>query len=217
MLMDTITDQLLRGELRPGDKLPTELQLAARLGVSRNVVRETLKMLSALGAIEIRRGQGTFITSATSLATLNPLVLSLAVSQPSTHELAQLRFLVDAGTVEIACREITPEEIERLEAINGQIGEEGNVPEPDIDRILDLDFDFHQVLIEATRNSLIRRIGKTIYTLYRYSMKRGISIDPHRAYHDHRKIIEALRRKDPQLVRAAVAQTLSDWERLLET
>lgn len=215
VLMDAITDQLLKGELKPGDKLPTETELVAKLGVSRNAVREATKMLFALGVVETKRGQGTFITKSPSLSTLNPIVLSLAMSQPSTHELAELRSLIDGGISDIACRQITDEEIERLSRLNDALRVATEASDSDVEEILELDLQFHTILIEATRNSLIEKLGKTIYTLYSYSMKQALEREPERAYHDHEKLVEALKKRDPLNVRAAVAATMEGWEELM--
>ena len=61
-ILNMITESILSGRLKPGDKLPTELELSNKLNVSRNSVREAIKMLSSLGVIEVKRGAGTFIT-----------------------------------------------------------------------------------------------------------------------------------------------------------
>lgn len=216
ILVETLTNQLLTGELSPGDKLPTELEFADKLGVGRNSVREAMKMLSALGIIEIKRGQGTFITDSPSLSTLHPLVLSLAVTQPTTRELVELRFAVDGGIAELACNQMTEAALSRLQEINDALSLEIEKERHDIERILQLDFDFHVALIEATGNKMIEKLGKTIYSLYFESMRKGLSLEPRRAYQDHRRLIAALRANDPAQVRNAVEESVKGWEDLID-
>ena len=81
MIMDLFTKYLLSRQLKPGDKLPTEFELAEKLGVGRHSVREAIKMLSSIGIIEIRKGAGTFIASTMKSSVLNPLILSLVFEQ----------------------------------------------------------------------------------------------------------------------------------------
>ena len=76
-IINRLTDLLISGELKPGDKLPTEMELAEQLGVGRNSVREAIKMLSYLGVIEIRRGIGTFVANSMPESVVNPLILGL--------------------------------------------------------------------------------------------------------------------------------------------
>ena len=74
-IINMITDLLIAKKLKPGDQLPTELELAQQLGVGRNSVREAVKSLSYLGVVVIRRGIGTFVADSMPASVLNPLVL----------------------------------------------------------------------------------------------------------------------------------------------
>ena len=70
-IVDQITEAILRGELRPGDRLPTEAELCSSMGVGRNSVREAIKILEAYGVAEIRRADGTYICSTYSLSLIH--------------------------------------------------------------------------------------------------------------------------------------------------
>ncbi|MGB5746958.1 MAG: GntR family transcriptional regulator, partial [Desulfobacterales bacterium] len=80
-ILHMITDNILAGNLKPGDKLPTEFELAESLGVGRNSVREAIKILHSMGVIEVKMGAGTFITRSMNGSILEPLILSLAFEQ----------------------------------------------------------------------------------------------------------------------------------------
>ena len=90
-ILNMITDNILAGNLKPGDKLPTEFELAESLGVGRNSVREAIKILHTLGVVEVKMGAGTFITRSMNGSILEPLILSLAFEQGTSRELVDLR------------------------------------------------------------------------------------------------------------------------------
>jgi len=82
---------LLNGTLKPGNRLPTEAELSEVLGVSRTPVREAVKILESIGVIEIKRGEGMFITKKPSNFSLNPLIFSLIKHNESLDKLIELR------------------------------------------------------------------------------------------------------------------------------
>lgn len=88
-ILNMITDESLSGNLKPGDKLPTENELAENLGVGRNSVREARKMLSSFGVIEVRMGAGTYIAETIHGSIFEPLMLSLAFEQGTSKELVE--------------------------------------------------------------------------------------------------------------------------------
>ena len=75
-IINIIKNKLINGEILPGDKLPTEAELVEQLGVSRTPIREAIKILEAIGIIEIKRGEGMFIQKTFSGNNLNPLIIS---------------------------------------------------------------------------------------------------------------------------------------------
>jgi len=215
--MEILTGYLLSGELKPGDRLPTENELAQKLGVGRNSVREAIKMLSAIGVIETIRGSGIYIAKSMSSAMLNPLILSLVFEQGSTHELIQLRLALDTSAAEFALERIADDDIERLAAINGQLEEEGRKPQHERHKLRDLDLEFHKELYRLCGNRLLAKIAEAIYTLFYASIEKTVAADPERAYRNHKMIIDALRTKDIELVRNSTKDSLSYWMQYLST
>jgi GntR family transcriptional repressor for pyruvate dehydrogenase complex len=216
-IMEILTDYLLSGELKPGDKLPTEVELAQRLGVGRNSVREAVKMLSAVGIVEAVRGSGIYIANSMSTSMLNPLILGLVFEQGTSHELIQLRLLLDTGAAEIALEHIREEEIDRLEAINLQLEQEGKERVPHPHRLRDLDLSFHKELYRISGNRLLAKIGEAIYKLFYASIEKTVEADPEKAYQNHKMIIDALKRKDASLVRKSTKDSLSYWMQYIRT
>jgi GntR family transcriptional repressor for pyruvate dehydrogenase complex len=210
-IVDILTNYLLSGELKPGDRLPTETELAQRMGVGRNAVREAIKMLSAIGVVETRRGSGIYIAESVSSTMLNPLVLSLVFEQGTSHELIQLRLVFDTAAAEIALADIDEAELQRLIDINIQLEEEGLKTPHDPVRLRDLDLSFHKELYRAAGNRLLTKLGEAIYTLFYASIEKTVMADPEKAYQNHNLIIDALKTKDPMLVRKSTRDSLAYW------
>ena len=80
-IIDTFTQRLLEGEIGPGDQIPTEVELAERFGVARNTVREAIKILVAMGVLEIRRPVGTFVCSGFSEPMISPLLYGVILGR----------------------------------------------------------------------------------------------------------------------------------------
>ena len=80
-IINKITDSIVAGELKPGDKLPTEMELIAAFGVSRNTVREAIRTLIAYGVVEIRRPEGTFICDGFSNKMINPILYRIILQK----------------------------------------------------------------------------------------------------------------------------------------
>jgi DNA-binding FadR family transcriptional regulator len=196
--------------------LPTENELAQKLGVGRNSVREAIKMLSAIGVIETIRGSGIYIAKAMSSAMLNPLILSLVFEQGSTHELIQLRLALDTSAAEFALERIENGEIERLVAINEQLEAEGRKPRHERHLLRDLDLDFHKELYRLSGNRLLAKIGEAIYSLFLASIEKTVAADPEQAYRNHKMIIDALQTKDFELVRKSTKDSLAYWMQYLD-
>jgi len=210
-IMNMVTDYLLSGTLRPGDKLPTESELARQLGVGRNSVREAMKMLSSLGVIEIKRGVGTFIAESISPSMVNPLILGLVFDQGTSQDLIELRLLIDTGVADLAMQKATTEDIEKLERANRRLKSAAETLGDDSNSLRDLDLNFHMTLLEVTRNRLVAKLGRAIYTLFMASIEKSVKADPYKAYANHELVINAIKRRDRGLIKRITSESLRFW------
>jgi GntR family transcriptional repressor for pyruvate dehydrogenase complex len=211
MIMDLITNYLLSGALKPGDKLPTEFELAEKLGVGRNSVREAIKMLSSIGVVEIRKGAGTFIVRTMKSSILNPLILSLVFMQGTSKELIELRLLLETGSAELALPGVTETDIRRLEKMNKNLKEEADRKERNAKRLLELDLAFHTELCKLAGNKLLYKLVDAVYTLFLASIEKTVEGDPHLAYTNHEMVIEAFRKGDIELIRRNTRESMKYW------
>lgn len=214
-VVDLVLDHLLQGKLRPGDKLPTEIEFAERLGVGRNSIREAIKMLSSLGIIEILRGEGTFIAKEISPVAMNPLVMQLVFSRQTPQNLIELRILLDTAIADLAVRKLQPGDIELLESVNRKLSLEQEKETPDEEALTRYDLEFHKAVAAVTRNDLVIKLGESIYTLFFASMQESLHQAPSGAYVNHRMIIDALASGEPDKVRQAVHESLGHWRQRL--
>jgi GntR family transcriptional repressor for pyruvate dehydrogenase complex len=210
--MDQIVNYLLSGELKPGDKLPTEHEFAQQLGVGRNSVREAIKMLSSIGVVEIKRGAGTFIAESMSSSSLNPLILSLAFEQGASIELLELRLLLDTGVAELIIEKVSDQDIKQLEDANQKLHAEALKEHHENPHVLrDLDLNFHRLFYELAGNKLLDKIAQAIYTLFFASIEQTVEADPVTAYENHQRVIDAMKQRDVGLLRRRMRESLSNY------
>lgn len=213
-VVDAITEAIVAGELRPGERLPSEPELAVSMGVGRSAVREALKVLEALGAIVIQQGSGTYVAEGPSPSILGPLVLALILNAETSRELLELRFAVQLGYFTIAARNATEADWAAIEEAAAALERITVNTDRELDHMIELDEAFHGAILDATHNPLIARIGRTVEQLFFASYRRQMTVDqqPGAAIHDHREIIDALKRSDGRDLKRITERILNDWQ-----
>ncbi|MBR3497448.1 MAG: FadR family transcriptional regulator [Selenomonadaceae bacterium] len=163
-VIDRLTYAMIYKELRPGDKLPTEMELAASFGVGRNSIREAIKILVSFGVLDIRRPEGTFVANGFSDKMINPLLYGIILDQSdSIDSLKELREWVDLGILELAMEKAEPEDLFQLEEQLNKLLTEIGVG--DAHQIFIADDEFHEAISTAAHNSLLGQIAKLVRTL----------------------------------------------------
>lgn len=193
-------------ELRPGDKLPAERELAQMMGVSRPVLREALRALAIMRVVDIRHGDGTYITSLEPEQLISHLDFVFPRDSVALLKLLEARRVVEIGNVRLAAARVGGDEIARLEDILHALG--GAIDEPD--RFSDLDIAFHTTVCDAADNFLLSQFMNIINTLGKVSRERtgGIREVREAALRDHRAILTALRAADPSAAEQAMSRHL---------
>jgi len=210
-IMKHIKNALLNRELKAGDKLPTENELAKSFGVSRTAVREAFKMLVAIGVAEIRQGDGTYIAKDISSPVIDPLIFSLIIEERTPHELLEVRKMIEVGILEVLLNKVTEEDIQKMEQAVDELEESYRNGERNRDVLTNIDLKFHYAFAEATHNPSIEKISKTIWDVFVQSIKKSISIE--KAYIHHRQILEAIKKRDRKQAREAIRVSLEIWEK----
>ncbi|GAB4543779.1 MAG: FadR/GntR family transcriptional regulator [Anaerolineae bacterium] len=214
-VIENIKHALIRGELRAGQRLPSETALAQQMGVSRGSVREAMKVLAALGVVRIRQGDGTYLVDTPSSTVLSPLVFAVLLDSGTNSELFELRVLLQTDYCELAARKATEDDWARIEQAAKALEDYADNPDPDTDTLVQLDLGFHFAVLEATHNPLVIRISRTIEELF-FASIRGTYLHKTEniqwAIQSHRSIIRAIREGDPDLIRQTVEHSLLHWK-----
>lgn len=218
-ISEDITARLLtmikEGELKPGAKLPPERELAEMMQVSRPSLREALRALSIMNIIEIRQGDGTYVTSLEPELLVEHLDFVFSLSDTTIVELFKARRIVEVGLAAMAAEQITDEEIAKLEdCLTHSIENVDNHA-----AFLQADVELHETIVDAARNPFLKRFMASIYHLGRASRSRTVEIPGvvNQVVEDHRAIVAAMKARDPEKARQAMLQHLNNVEtRLLE-
>jgi GntR family transcriptional regulator, transcriptional repressor for pyruvate dehydrogenase complex len=210
-VIDRVREALLRKELKPGDYLPPEGELSKNLRVGKSSVREAVKMLQAMGVVEVRRGRGTLIRTHPGADYINPMIFQLLMESGYPDDLVELRMMFEPALCAMAMERATDEDLERIrkavEKLEAAV-HAGTQSAQD-------DLAFHLAILHATRNPLVIRIGETIFQLFTPSITTSMQQIPERAVRDHRRIFEALCRRDERQLREAVVQSYGGWKQSL--
>jgi len=208
-LLDLIKAQ----QLRPGDKLPAERELAAAMHVSRPVLREALRALSIMNVVEIRQGAGTYITALEPQQLVSHLEFVFSKDPVALSQVIETRRVVEVGNVRLAAARITPDEVAELTTLIKAL----RASVDDADRFAELDIAFHDAVCAAAGNFLLAQFMRIINTLARVSRERtGSAVSTRRkALSDHEAILFALRAKDPAAAAAAMEAHLTHIEAAL--
>lgn len=205
---------LIRAEqLRPGDKLPAERELASMMHVSRPVLREALRALAIMKVVEIRQGAGTYITALEPQQLVSHLDFVLSKDPVAIAQVIETRRVVEVGNVRLAALRIDEPGLGRLERLLEEL--RASVADPD--RFSSLDIAFHDAVCDAAGNFLLAQFMRIINTLGKVSRERtGASRTARqRALADHVAIVAGLRAHDPDAAAVAMEAHLDHVEAAL--
>lgn len=170
IIINQIIEYIIDGTFEPGQRIPTEIELAQSFGVGRNSVREAVKVLSAYGILEIRRADGTYVCSDFSPKIFNPLVYGI-VLEKNPNYLIEVRDAIDNYVYLLAARNATEENLISLRSVLESLVAELEKDDPDIDRIADLDGDFHVELSRCGHNPILLQINRIVCLMLHQSRK----------------------------------------------
>ena len=165
-VINGIINRIISGELRPGDKLPTETELSAQFGASRNSVREAVKILQGYGVIYIKRADGTYVSESYNRRMLDPILFSLILQENSRNDFVGLREMIDIGVLNVIIqRKDVAAFLPKIYLAFGELSAELHSEAPDAGRVLELDNCFHSEIAAAAQNPMIGTIVEYINRL----------------------------------------------------
>ncbi len=206
-IVEQIEKRVVAGELKVGDQLPSERELGEQFGVSRTAVREAVKILREKGLIEVRAGRGTFVTNGTPVAMRQSLDLMMKFgATDGSDNLVEVRGILEPEIAALASTRITEEGLGIMREAVATM----DTAVDDVDRFVEADLDFHLALAEATQNPIIPALLDTIIDLLRQQRRRIGLVNGglRRGQYHHKRILEAVIRRDPEAARQAMQQHL---------
>lgn len=162
-VIDSICRDIVAGRIRPGQQIPTEPELVAALGVGRNSLREAIRILVAMGVLEIRRAEGTFVAKGFSPRLLDPALYGILLGGGEMETLIDLRRIIEVGAFRLAVERRSEQEAAGLGEAMERLA--GAVAGRDVDAIVRADVAFHRMFEQLSGNFLVERVCGTIEQL----------------------------------------------------
>jgi len=220
VVAEQIIAAIKQGDFPVGSKLPSENELAERMGVSRPTIREALAALTAVGLIESKPGSGNYVRNGTALIdTIGNEAVLVLENEDSCIEIMEARGLFEPPVAGLAAQKRTEADIENLKAVHARLQELAKEGDPDA--YLDADKEFHLAVIAAAHNNLVSNVLVPLINtmdqkLYReftshYYFKDRMGLQEVAGLHD--KILAAIIASDPD---RAAAEMREHWDRMQE-
>ncbi|MEU2731478.1 FadR/GntR family transcriptional regulator [Streptomyces griseoviridis] len=214
--IEKIKGMIVSGALRPGDRLPREGELAADLGLSRNSLREAVRALSLIRILDVRQGDGTYVTS------LDPQLLLEALSfvvdfhrDDTVLEFLAVRRILEPAATAMAAPRISEGQLDALQAQLDRLG-----AAPSVEELVAADLDFHRGIVRGSGNTVLCSLldglsGPTT----RARIWRGLTQEDAVAgtLREHRAILAALRDRDAEAARSWATVHIASVEQWLRS
>ncbi|MNM36474.1 HTH-type transcriptional regulator LutR [compost metagenome] len=192
LAVERMRERILQGDWAIGQRLPTEPELALDLGISRNTVREAMRVLAFSGLVEIRQGDGSYLRTCQ-----DPLQAVQAMSRCTPEQARETRHILEAEAIGLAAIRRTDDDLQQLrEALQGSAGHFHG----DIDAYIACDLVFHQRLVDAAHNPALSELYRYFSGVVAAALQRNMSTVPRcQATFDlHGQILDAIEHRDSE-------------------
>ncbi len=218
MLSDKVAvhllDMIAKGELKPGEKLPPERELAKALNIGRPALREALSALHMMNVIEIKQGDGVYVSSLSPDILIKPFEVFAALADLEMLALFEIREILEVGIAGMAAQRISDEEIEELHRCLSRLRETtGNSAE-----FVRLDEELHAIITRSCRNPLLISVMISISSLSHLSRQVAVLFPTFndQVLTDHEQIVAALETRDVIKSKEAMQAHLSHVREMTE-
>ena len=203
-----LIDLLIKKNLKVGSSIPTEVELAGALGVSRSVIREALVRLRMIGLIETKKHRGTIITNPNLLALLEKRMIPQVLDDATLREVFELRLVLEIGMADLIMARVTPAQIAELKEIVAN--------EPDLTTTLQFhiqhEINFHGKLYEITGNETLKKFQKMLLPVFDYVhqsglLKKEVTI---RKYVSHKGLVDIIEHGSAEMLRNGMRNHLEN-------
>lgn len=213
IVVNNIKQLLVEQKLKPGDRLPNEMEISRGMGVSRGSVREAMKILSAFGLIDIQVGNGTYVSRHPGNTLMDALLFSFLVANPDTKQLYELRYFIEVDILELILRHYPENKPERL-ALRKNLDALSKMMAGDISlsELSENDIEFHHLLGACTKNELMQRIYSILINFLEPTIRAS-----HRrqkgeiTFRAHSRILEVIEAGDREHIDEAIRMSSDIW------
>lgn len=189
----SLASLIFENHLRPGDRLPSERELATAFGVSRPVIRESIKLLEERGLLISRTGRGAFVTDPGYRGITSSINVAYQMQACTTENLHEARSCVESFSARLAAERATAEDISRMEKALAEM--DASLDDPG--RFIAADAEFHAALAAATHNPLFQAMTSPLVEVIMSRGRSAYSRGPVRERHEkHRELLEHIRNRD---------------------
>jgi GntR family transcriptional repressor for pyruvate dehydrogenase complex len=208
-----IKTMITEGRLKSGDQLPPERDLAEKFLVSRTSVREALRALESLGLVEIRPGEGTFVREVSVESLIEPLALVMLSQREALGELFEARRVLEPSIAGLAAIRATRDDLSEMTRILDEQAREIAAGRTGFAQ----DAQFHNAIGAAAHNRAITRIAHAIMDLLTQSREESLNTPgrPERSHEDHRRVLDAIAKRNEAGARQAMLDHLQAVEHLI--
>ncbi|MBZ9781438.1 FadR family transcriptional regulator [Pseudomonas sp. REP124] len=202
--LDQLRQRINRGVWVVGQRLPTEPELSAELGISRNTVREAMRVLAFSGLIEIRQGDGSYLR-----AVVDPLDTVKVLSQCSLEHARETRHILEVEAIGLAALRRTEED---LVALRQALGVSGSHYHGDLDTYIACDLVFHRRLVDAAHNPTLSELYRYFSSVVGEQLRHCLNVTPRRqeVFDLHIELLDAVEQRDPERAKALSRQLINE-------
>jgi DNA-binding FadR family transcriptional regulator len=208
VVVHAIGRRIVRGEIRPGEQIPTP----ARVRASRGVVREAVKVLAAKGLVVSRPKTGTRVRPPEAWNQLDPDVMAWRQEGlppgPFLGKLTEVRLLIEPGAAELAARRAGTAQVAALQSALREMRDALGLSPPDYEAYNEADVRFHRAIVQACGNEVLEQVGAVVNITLLVAFNAAVRVPglPRTSLKRHQAILDAIRRRQPHRARAAMRQ-----------
>ncbi|MBI6631384.1 FadR family transcriptional regulator [Pseudomonas paralactis] len=207
-LVDQALEQLrlriAQGVWAVGERLPTEPELCAELGISRNTVREAMRVLAFSGLIEIRQGDGSYLRSMT-----DPLGTMRALSHCTLGQAQETRQILEVEAIGLAAQRRTASD---LRALRTALDASAALYQGDLEAYISADLAFHQRLVDAAHNPALSELYQYFSAIVGAQLRQTLNLSPRRqaVFDLHVALLDAVEQQDPERAKSLCRQLINE-------
>lgn len=210
IILNDITRDIISGELKPGEKIAGEYELAEKYEVSRFTVREAMKKLDSMGLISIKHGVGSFVNEITPESFMKPLLPVLVMSNIDIREICEARLPLEVQSIALCADRIDAEKLVEMKQLVVKMEEA--LSNKEFEKYNELDISFHLLIAKASKNRVLFEMLNTLQDMLREQMKREIFVPnaTERSINRHKLMVEAIEHKEKELAKQLMTLHIND-------